>query len=58
MSAKDLMSDGPVIRLFCETFIVVRALSINTASPVKLLNETQNVWALDLLDRKIYIKLE
>ena len=31
----------------------LRALSINTARPVKLLNETQNVWASDLPDQKI-----
>jgi hypothetical protein len=38
-----------------------RALSINTAKPartVKLLNETQNIWASDLSDRKILITLE
>ena len=34
------------------------ALSINTARPVKLLNETQNIWASDLSDRKIWITLE
>jgi hypothetical protein len=31
----------------------MRALSINTVRTVKLLNETQNVWALDLSDVKI-----
>jgi hypothetical protein len=30
-----------------------RALSINTVRTVKLLNETQNIWASDLSDRKI-----
>ena len=34
------------------------ALSINMAKPVKLLNETQNIWASDLSNRKILITLE
>jgi hypothetical protein len=39
----------------------LRALSFNTAKPVrtvKLLNETQNIWASDLSDWKILITLE
>jgi hypothetical protein len=38
------------------TFLSFVALSINPARTVKLLNETQNVCALDLSDRKILIK--
>jgi hypothetical protein len=34
------------------------ALCINTVRTVKLLNGTQNVWASDLSDWKILIKLE
>jgi hypothetical protein len=38
--------------------LVSKDASINKARPVKLLNGTQNVWASNLSDRKIWIKLE
>jgi hypothetical protein len=44
-----------------KNLLYLRALSFNTAKPVrtvKLLNETQNIWASDLSDWKFLVTLE